>query len=92
MKKALFGNISRIKYYFSRKTLIPSPAPTDANTSECSKLKTEADLVKKYSAKLNTEIEIIKMIKTDQFCPLKNSDSEQNGCVSTENRKVIEPP
>ena len=32
------------------------------------------------------------MIKTDQFCPLKNSDSEQNGCVSTENRKVIETP
>ena len=32
------------------------------------------------------------MIKIDQFCLLKNSDSEQNGCVSTENRKVIEPP
>ena len=40
--------------------------------------------------KLKCWVEAIKMFMKDQFCLVKNSNSEQNVCVSAENTKVIE--
>ena len=75
---------------FPEKTPIPSPVLIDTHQSEFSKLKAEVDLIKKYIENLNAEIEAIKMFMKDQFCLLKNSNSEQNVCESAENTKVIE--
>ena len=38
---------------------------------------------------MNAEIEAIKMFMKDQFCLLKNSNSEQDICELAENTKVI---
>ena len=92
MKEALSQkkNLSHQILFFPEETPIPSPALTDTNTSEFSKLKAEIDLIKKYIESLNVEIEAIKIFMKNQFCLLKNSNSEQNVCVSAENKKVIE--
>ena len=75
---------------FPEKTPILSPVLIDTQQSEFSKLKAEVDLIKKYIENLNAEIEAIEMFMKDQFCLLKNSNSEQNVCESAENTKVIE--
>ena len=92
MKEALSQkkNLSHQILFFPEETPIPSPVLTDTNTSEFSKLKAEIDLIKKYIESLNVEIEAIKIFMKNQFCLLKNSNSEQNVCVSPENKKVIE--
>ena len=64
--------------------------PLQIQISEFSKLKTDVDLIKKYGENLNAETEAIKMSMKDQFCLLKNSNSEQNLCMPAENMKVIE--
>ena len=75
---------------FSEETPIPSLVLTDTHTSGFSKLKAEVDLFKKSIENLNAEVEAIKMFMKDQFCLVKNSNSEQNVCVSAETTKVIE--
>ena len=75
---------------FPEKRPILSPALPDTYTSEFSELKAEVDLIKKSIENLKAELGAIKMFMKYQFCLLKNSNSEQNVCVSAENTNVIE--
>ena len=93
MKKTLFPKkhpSHQIDIIFPEETAIPSLVLTHTRPSEFSELKAKVNLIEKYIENLKAEIEVRKMFVKDKFYLLKNSNSEQNVCVSAEKTKVTE--